>query len=313
MPIRFHCHRCNQLLSISSRKTGSEIECPKCGYSQVVPNQEAAAAAMAMNHFAKDHDDAESSSPVVVYDDPAAPIEDSQPAHVQAAAPKTPASPVASLPSPVGQYDRGRPVPSGMILYPRRTLYVQGLLLLILFVVGFGSGYLIGRGGAADGQPDEEAAKERILIQGNLVYDRDSGRPAGDRSAVIIALPQGKFPKSKIPFQGIRPQDSPDESNKSVRMIRQLGGEYARADASGDFSMVVPDRGKYHLLIVSSHAARPEGADPDEVDLIEMEPYFSTAKLLIGRCKYRWTLRQIDDHDTIDHDFGRNGQEREPR
>ncbi len=309
MPIRFHCHRCNQLLGISGRKAGSEIECPKCGYSQVVPNQEAAAAAMAMNHFAKDHEDPESSSPVVVYDDPAAPTEDSQPAHAQAAAAGAPASPVAGLPSAAGQYDHGRPVPSGMILYPRRTLYVQGLLLLILFVLGFGSGYLIGRGGAADSQPEEEAAKERILIQGNLVYGRDSGRPAGDRSAVIIALPQGEFPQSKIPVQGIRPQDSPDESNKSVRMIRQLGGEYARADASGDFSMVLPDRGKYHLLIVSSHAARPEGAEPDEVDLIEMQPYFSTARLLIGRRKYRWTLRQINDHDTIDHDFGRSGQE----
>ena len=308
MPIRFHCQRCSQVLSIASRKAGDEIQCPKCGYSQIVPNQEAALAAMAMNQFAKDREDSESSSPVVVYDDQPDSLDIPQPAHVQEAAPGEPASPVAALPVVTEQSQRGRPVPSAVILLPRWVLYVQGLLLLALFAVGFGSGYLIGRGGSANKESEEQAAKERILIQGNLAYDPGTGRLAGDENAVIIALPRGKFPESKISFQGLRPRDAAAESNKSLRAIHELGGEYARADASGDVSMVVPDRGKYHLLIISSHAVRPEGSDPDQVELIEMGPYFNSAKTLIGRRKYRWILREITRHETIDHDFGRSGQ-----
>ncbi len=309
MPIRFHCQRCHQWLGIASRKAGSEIQCPKCGWSQVVPSQEAAAAAMVMDLYAKNHQAAENTSSLTVYDDQPAPIETPRIAHSQEAAPSTPTSTTASLPAAQGQHQHGQPVPRGMILYPRRTLYVQGLLLLILFAVGFGSGYLIGRGGAEDKRQKEQAAKERILIEGKLVYDPGTRRPAGDQNAVIIALPNGKLPEKKISYQGIGPRDDYSESHQSVKLIRKLGGEYARADASGDFSMVVPDRGRYHLLIVSNHAARPEGTEIDEVDLVEMQRYFSAANLLIGRHKYSWTLREINDHLTIDYRFGRDGQE----
>ncbi|MHC4177330.1 MAG: hypothetical protein ACYSWU_07480 [Planctomycetota bacterium] len=81
-----------------------------------------------------------------------------------------------------------------------------------------------------------------------------------------------------------------------------------RADGSGDFSLVVPDRGKYHLLIISNHAVRPGGTELPEADLLEMQPYFSTARLLIGPYQYSWTLREINDHIRIDHSFARAGQ-----
>jgi hypothetical protein len=92
-------------------------------------------------------------------------------------------------------------------------------------------------------------------------------------------------------------------------MIRQLGGEYARADALGNFSLVVPDRGKYHLLIISNHTTRPEGAEIGEADLSDMQQYFSMTALLIGRQKYSWSVRELNNDLRIDHDFGRNGQE----
>lgn len=309
MPIRFHCKRCHQWLGIASRKAGSEIQCPKCGWSQIVPNQEAASAAMAMDQYAENHQAVENTSSLMVYDDQPAAIETPQAAHLQQPAPSTPTSPTTGLPTTQGQLELGKPVPRGMILYPRRTLYVQGLLLLILFAVGFGLGYFIGRGGAENKGQKGQAAKERILIEGKLVYDPGTGRLAGDQNAVIIALPSGKSPEKKISYQGIRPRDAYTESHQSVQMIRKLGGEYARADASGDFSMVVPDRGKYHLLIVSNHAARPEGTDADEADLVEMQRYFSAAGPLVSRYKYSWTLREINNHVRIDHNFGRDGQE----
>lgn len=39
MPIRFHCHACSQLLSISRSKAGEPVTCPTCGESTVVPHE----------------------------------------------------------------------------------------------------------------------------------------------------------------------------------------------------------------------------------------------------------------------------------
>jgi phage FluMu protein Com len=305
MPIRFPCQRCRQLLGIASRKAGSEIQCPKCGWPQLVPGEEAAAAIMAMDRFARNHEAVENTSVVTVFDDQPAAIETQQSAHPQQAAPQTAVG--ESQPRPPAQPDGrgGRPLPSGMILYPRRILYVQGILLLIVFVVGFGSGYLIGRGGAEDTGPAGAANRQRVLVEGNLAYDPSTGQLAGDQDAVIIALPQGEPPKRKIPPQGIGPQATPAETQDGVLAIRELGGDYARADASGSFSLVVPDRGLYHLLIISNHATRPDDAGIDEADLIEMERYFSRPAMLIGPHEYRWTSREITQELRIDQSFSR--------
>jgi len=330
MPIRFHCKRCQQLLGIASRKAGSEIQCPKCGIAQVVPSQEAAAAALAMTQFAKTDVVPDSAADLVVYDDEPSVIEtprppSQEPAAGRAAAPpakqavetQKPSAAAASAPvasAPPGAEvapPAGRPVPQGMILFPRRSCYVQGFLFVVLAAAAFGAGYLIGRGDATVEKQieQEQAGKERILIEGKLVYEPGAGQIAGDKGAVVIALPDGKYPQKTLPIQGIRPQDpSPAESQRTVRMIRQLGGAYAKANAEGDFSMVVSQQGEYRLLIVSSHAARPQGVKLDEFDLAEMEKYFELADHLVNRFKYRWELKQINiGSDEIEVNFGRDG------
>ncbi len=44
MPVRFNCHNCRQLLSVSRRKIGADIQCPKCGKSMCVPGESEGAA-----------------------------------------------------------------------------------------------------------------------------------------------------------------------------------------------------------------------------------------------------------------------------
>ena len=39
MPIQFRCFRCNQAMSIATRKAGTQITCPKCSMTQTVPQQ----------------------------------------------------------------------------------------------------------------------------------------------------------------------------------------------------------------------------------------------------------------------------------
>ena len=68
-----------------------------------------------------------------------------------------------------------------------------------------------------------------------------------------------------------------------VRRIEELGGAYTRANGEGSFSLLVPDRGTYHLLILSRHAQRPADVPIDELDLDEIQKYFASADHLINR------------------------------
>ena len=326
MAIRFFCQRCNRLLGIASRKAGTDIDCPACGFSQTVPNEEAAAAALAMGKSARARQVVEDASDIVVYDDQPAALETPRPRpRLVKPAPAEPA-PAASppgvnqaTPEPVPQaaqpaLQAGRPVPQGMILYRRQTLYVQAVLFVVVAAVGFGSGYFIGRGDATFEEKvrREQAQKQPVLIEGKLLYRPVAGKVEGDPGAVVIAMPEVEEPlKKKISVHGIRPRDpAPRASDKSVRAIEQLGGAYARADASGSFWMQVPQQGTYRLLLISRHATRPKDSEIEELDADEIGMYFTLPRDLVGRCKYRWTREQLDvgSKPTVEYDFQLDGQ-----
>jgi hypothetical protein len=200
-----------------------------------------------------------------------------------------------------------------MILFRRRTIYLQGLLLPVVVAVAFAGGYFIGRGNAS---PEvraarEESAREGLLLNGRLYYQADAERIAGDAGAVLVALPAGKSPDRTLSIQGLRPWDpAPERANESVRAIEDLGGAYQRADDSGAISLVLPEEGQYYLLLISRHTVRPEGIGIDELSLAEIRRYFYRADDLIGRYKYHWTTEQIGPgFPPIEHDFGRDGEE----
>jgi phage FluMu protein Com len=322
MAIRFFCRRCGQLLGIASRKAGTEIDCPTCGLSQTVPNEEAAAAALAMGKSARPRQVVEDPSEIVVYDDRPAAIETTRPRHPLLVEPDPATTPLAesrAAAEPVPQagppvLQAARPVPQGMILYRRQTLYVQAVLFVVVAVVGFGSGYFVGRGDATFEEKvrHEQARKQPVLIEGTLLYRPVAGKVEGDPGAVVIALPEIEEPlKKRISIQGLRPQEPPPQaSDKSVRAIEQLGGAYARADDSGSFWMQVPEQGKYRLLLISRHAARPKDSEIEELDADQMGMYFTLPRDLVGRNKYRWTREEFDvgSKPTIEYDFRLDGQ-----
>ena len=153
MPIRFRCQQCHQLLSVGSRKSGSEIECPKCGVPQVVPPR-------AQQGLETGASSAEISSPERPLGPGDAASEDTPsgedavvvvPVPPVAAVPRVvaaaPVVPPAAQPSPAAA-DVGPPLPSDLILFPRRVVYVQAVLLLAVIAAAFGAGYYIGRGDA---------------------------------------------------------------------------------------------------------------------------------------------------------------------
>lgn len=319
MPIRFHCKRCEQLLGIASRKVGSEIECPKCGLAQMVPTEEAAAAARALRSTRGSSVLIGGEESFTVYDEAPEPVEIDPKERRR----KSPVPPPSAPPTPpplsraVSRTRSPEPaevgVPGGMILFPRRTLYVQGVLVAVLALVFFTTGYFVGRGNATLelALEHEASLRERTLVEGRLVYRPEPQRVVGDERAVIIALPAAGTPDPPIPIHGIRPQDpDPPGMPRSQRLLEELGGAYTRAKADGRFDMIVPDQGEYHILVISRNAGRPRGADPDEADLMEVGRYFTMPERLLSRYKYRW--KRYDIHGAlppIEIDFGEDGRE----
>jgi len=406
MSIRFRCIRCHQLLGIADRKAGSEIECPRCGRSQPVPNKEAAEAAMLLGQITGAPRPEADPSKLVVYDDEPAAIESSRERRKKKAsaaekpAPEEKASEAKSKSQPKSQptsqatesqtkshpksktvpkgkpktasksrpkseekpgskpgtkvrrkktlrkkrkvqptsrserkktekppeeslseksaspksvpaTESGRPLPSGMILFPRRSFYVQGVLFVLLAVIGFASGYFTGRGDANFElrTEAEAAARQTTEIKGNVFHDSGAGLVA-DENAVVLMLPGDDFPPAPLSTSGLGTgDDPPKDTHEPLKAIIAFGGAYCKADENGFFSMVLPDLGTYRMLVVSRQAKRPGDVKLGEVDVVEIEEYLSSAKAIIGRSKYKWTTEEITARmEPFEINFGQSGQ-----
>jgi hypothetical protein len=207
--------------------------------------------------------------------------------------------------------DQGVPLPSDLILFPRRVLYIQAALFVVVAGVAFTAGYYMGRGDATFEKEIQQQAKarQRVLVEGKLTY-RSSNGEVGDKDAVIILLPAENLPPQPLSIDGIRPEDEPPaESHPTVSAIVGLGGGYARADADGVFWLRVPGQGQYRALLISRHVTRPEGAALAEADLMEIGKYLAPADRLVDRFKCVWRTVDVgQDPRSLDHDFGQDGR-----
>ncbi len=172
MPIRFPCQRCGRLLAIASRKAGVRVACPECGCVQTVPTPEAAADIMAER--ARAQGPAVEAPPGGEYDD--------ESSLVGAAGHRGEGYVESGSPSPPPPLDEAaRLMPSGTILYRRRTLYFQALLFLLLAVGAFAAGYFVGRGDAERLlRPEFPQAGDESTPGDNTPEDDASQGPGGE-------------------------------------------------------------------------------------------------------------------------------------
>ena len=134
MPVRFLCPACHQLLSIASRKVGSEVDCPKCRSIIIVPDPRDEQAAEPSNPF--EHAGLEQVLSAISEHETLAPktgpLKDSLPATSLLHQPPTK--------SPKTSGD------DSFVVISRRVLYLQAALLALVAIVAFVCGYLIGSG-----------------------------------------------------------------------------------------------------------------------------------------------------------------------
>ena len=175
MPIRFRCSMCEGLLSIARRKAGTEVACPKCGYEIQVPEIDADLGA---------DDDEPNVEPVddpPPVESRSARLQQPLPAKSRSSPhPKLDDKPLErplfeqdqidrlidkvvkdAVPGSTGYVDprtrdETKPVPQPApqsVLYPgeegvfisRGTVVVLGLLMAVLLVLAFATGYMAGR------------------------------------------------------------------------------------------------------------------------------------------------------------------------
>jgi DNA-directed RNA polymerase subunit RPC12/RpoP len=136
MPVRFLCPACHQLLSISTRKIGSEVDCPKCRSTILVPDPQQSARREVADPF--EQGGLEQALAAISSGPTSAP-------RPSAAPPRNSPSAAELLQRPAAA--QRRPSDDSLIVISRRTLYLQALLLAIVAVVAFLSGYAIGSAG----------------------------------------------------------------------------------------------------------------------------------------------------------------------
>lgn len=231
------------------------------------------------------------------------------PAAVTATSDAPPAKGGVKLPPPTtGSFQ----VPAGMILLPRRALFILTCLFMGVAVGAFYIGYLIGQGDKKGGAIVEVSGPvHNVIVEGRLTYITPAGSVAGDSGAILIALPQASSPDPKLPHIGLRPDEIAELGlgNEMATLIRKAGGNVVQADRDGAFLFTVPRPDKYFLLAISRKADRSASRPVSAEDLAMINRYFLNPESLIGKKKYLWKLETLEPAGPSQvHSFGEADQ-----
>lgn len=138
MPIRFRCHRCNQLMGIARRKAGMTVRCPTCHADLVVPQT----------------DEEPAAAPPIVAPPPAAPLFERSDFEAFLESPAREPSPPPAVPPTEGEHpvlpsleltpERKPSHPPGLVLSPTQATWLTVAAILLL-ALAFGAGLLVGR------------------------------------------------------------------------------------------------------------------------------------------------------------------------
>jgi hypothetical protein len=189
-------------------------------------------------------------------------------------------------------------MPADKILFPRRMIYFEAVLYLLIAAASFGLGYLIGRGGNARpaiNTSTQSLDDKRVPVDGTVMLAPLTGAPQADAGAVVIALPDDPaHPPKPLAPSGFRPEDQPaGASDPGMRALASLGGTVARTNNEGSFSLVVPRPGLYHFLIISKHIAREPGDALERQELQEVLKYFDPPADVLKDHRWKWIQRKV--------------------
>lgn len=125
------------------------------------------------------------------------------------------------------------------------------------------------------------------------MYRAGGAQLTPDEQAVLIVLPEKTAPEHPWSIEGFRPWETAQPPPPATRdALTEMGGTFTRVDQEGHFSVVLPEEGRYRVLIISRHLARSGMAD--ELALQQIGKYFVRPSDLVGDQKFTWQSVEID-------------------
>jgi hypothetical protein len=300
MPIRFVCSHCGQRLSVGSHKAGKTAACPKCRSSITVPIPDAEPAP------------AEPEVPEMVPEPPPLEISAALPDFAHDEAPpsfdfgrdvevvyetKAAAPPRTAR----KRSDDEAALDLDRVSLPRYVLFVQGGLLAVVGIVCFLLGMAVGgavteSGGSTNKQPVP------ISVTGTVAIAGEAGRTP-DAGSLVIFFPYGAKPDEKGSLVGVRPGDDPAKGVKFRDYLRVLGGGMSYCDQRGQYSVQLPDRGRYYLLAISSQS-QPSRAKPMPLqEIAQIGQFVSLSDDPLDEFRYQWRLETLRGSQRVNVDF----------
>lgn len=199
------------------------------------------------------------------------------------------------------------------IIVSRSRIRWYYLLLIVTAICFFCLGWLANRGQSVPTKPQNKPAEGTtpVLLAGQIRYGRPNGLPIPDGGAVVIVLPSHTTPERPIPIEGLRPWDSETAAGQVNRQrLAELGAGWVKVAEDGSYNVVLPQPGKYWVLMISRSLARRKATlelanrGIAELDLKQMSQYFERPGDLIGPQAYHWSLETIGPTGlNLNHDF----------
>ena len=192
---------------------------------------------------------------------------------------------------------RLNPMPADKILFPRRMIYIEAVLYLLIAAASFGMGYLMGRGGGLKSVKQNapgSAVQNRVAVEGDVKYSSLLGKEQPEANDVVILLPDNKTLDPPIPQAGLLPADPPaGNDSPTVHALTAADGALTRTDEKGHFTLFAPQPGSYHILIISRQVKHEARGEFERLDLKDLRKYFNAPEELLRSNQYKWISRDV--------------------
>jgi len=317
MPIRFFCDHCRQMLKIGTSKMGSVVDCPRCHKPVVVPPQSVPQAEQLYQILKNKRSESPDThtDPIVLpvpnntLSEPTMPesawnelgdnvdeadlnqwideLWTAHPANRQESDP-TQYSTLPLIPNPISGEEIALSTLQKRYNLTVTLLYVSSAVALF---IGILFGILIHAFFVPSTRPHSFPVIEGTganEVTGTLFYRNENGDRWADVDAAIIFLPMDRPTVQLFSPQGLRPEDKIDDD--TVQLIQERGGMYARADASGSFTLPYQAGTRYFVVLISAHQMRTGEIKPSILQ--ELRRYFRNPELFGENClstdEYEW-------------------------
>lgn len=193
-------------------------------------------------------------------------------------------------------------LPPSFVAVSRSTLYSIAGVIVGASILSFVLGFLMGQTTPTKNGLRNANTPKRIT--GRLQFQSIRGGMSVDSEAVVIVLPVGRQPDEKLSPEAVRPDAVvPDAQHPTVLGIRSIGGDFARTESNGSFSIEVPKAGEYYVLFMSAHIRRSDDVPPTTIEIAQIARYFKQADMLLGANAYRWSKEVIQGDAKLEHTF----------